>query len=70
MDVEKENTFRALKDEDLIGTSRWCSFGFHKWTMWNNGNAQRNVYGDTYLIQQRICVHCNDFEQRRKGLKK
>jgi len=29
---EKLNTFRALKEEDLLVTSRWCRFGWHSWT--------------------------------------
>lgn len=57
MDVEKENTFRALKDEALLVTSILCRFGWHQWEQWSapylpGKNGERN-------IQHRYCHHCN-----------
>lgn len=68
MDIDKENTFRALKDQDLIATGRWCKFGFHTWTKWLNGDQFRNFAGRKWLIQRRECIHCNDFQERQKEL--
>lgn len=33
MNLEEENTFRALKDEPAIQSWR-CRFGWHRWTKW------------------------------------
>lgn len=69
MSVESENTFRALKDEPLIVTSKWCWWGFHKWTMWDN-SRQNKDYHEVWVIQRKTCIHCNDFKERKKFLKK
>ena len=63
MDVEKENTFRALKDEELLVTSFWCRVGWHTWEHWSapylpSSNASHN-------IQHRYCCHCGKAEVRR-----
>lgn len=33
MNLEEENTFRALKDEPAMQTWR-CRIGWHRWTKW------------------------------------
>lgn len=72
MDADKENTLRALKDQDLIVTSRWCWWGIHTWTKWKivratdvffqGGNRYRNI------IQEKTCVHCNTIARRKVKL--
>ena len=68
MTVDKENTWRGLKDEDLIVTSFWCGWGIHKWTKWNELRRHSKVVTYLYLFGlQRIvliefdrkCIHCN-----------
>ena len=68
MTPDEENTFRILKDEEPIVTSRWCWFGIHKWTKWDNTNRNEN-YRDAWVVQIKTCVHCNDFKERKKFLK-
>jgi hypothetical protein len=68
MSPEKENTFRALKDEPLLMTSHWCKFGIHKWTRYTDptklGTRYRvSAFAPTgyysIMIQEKRCVHCN-----------
>lgn len=61
MDLEKENTFRAIKDEPHLVTSWKCRFGWHYWTLW----------GDPYRIgkqgppvQNAHCGFCNKVKVR------
>lgn len=68
MTSEEENTFRILKDEDPIVTSKWCFWGFHKWTKWDNTNRHNN-YKEAWIVQKKVCIHCNDFKERKKYLK-
>ena len=68
MNVDQENTFRALQDKDLIVTSWLCRWGFHKWTKWNNDQQYKDLYGAKFVIQRRHCVHCNDFDEHRKRM--
>ena len=68
MTPDEENTFRILKDEEPIVTSRWCSFGIHKWTKWDNTNRREN-YREAWVVQTKTCVHCNDFKERKKFFK-
>lgn len=56
MDAEKENTFRALKDEPLIVTSFLCRFNLHRWTQWSKPYIPKNGNRN---IQTSECVHCN-----------
>lgn len=67
MSPEKENTFRALKDEPLLMTSIWCRFGIHKWTRYSDPaklgttyvvSPFRSAYY-TIMIQEKRCVNCN-----------
>lgn len=64
---EEENTFRVLKGDDPLVTSRWCSFGFHKWTKWDNTKEVRTYKGN-YIVQVKKCAHCADFKERKKHL--
>ena len=64
MSPEKENTFRALKDEPLLMTSHWCKFGIHKWTRYTDPvRIGRNEIATSayYAImrQEKRCVHYN-----------
>lgn len=69
MSPEKENTFRALKDEPLLMTSIWCRFGIHKWTRYSEPSKRGTTYVHDSLfsrpgyyaimIQEKRCVNCN-----------
>ncbi len=61
----EENTFRALRDQDLLATSSWCAWGFHTWTKWKepekvSDNRSRRGY---LYYQQRRCAHCNKYSE-------
>jgi hypothetical protein len=64
MSPVKENTFRALKDEPLLATSKLCWLGFHKWTRLGEpvkaGTRYLSFGGwHNILVQEKRCVHCN-----------
>jgi len=68
MSPEKENTFRALKDEPLLMTSFWCKFGIHKWTRYTEPTKLGTRYrvgmftptGYYHIMsQEKRCVNCN-----------
>ena len=63
MSPEKENTFRALRDEPLLMTSFWCIFGIHKWTRYTDservGLTYKNGAYHAVMRQEKRCVHCN-----------
>lgn len=63
MSAEKENTFRALKDERLLMTSIWCIFGIHKWTRYSDPVKIETTYSNgayrSIMRQDKRCVHCN-----------
>lgn len=57
MNIDQENTVRALKDATPIVNSKWCFWGFHTWEQWSkpyqpNKNSSR-------MIQHAYCVCCN-----------
>jgi hypothetical protein len=72
MTPEKENTFRALKDEPLLMTSVFCRFGIHKWTKYREPYktgfkyfTRSNPAGYyTVMVQPRSCVDCNQENHR------
>jgi hypothetical protein len=77
MSPEKENTFRALKDEPLLMTSIWCRFGIHKWTMYSEPVKLGTAYvsslfsRDGYyaiMMQKKRCVNCNIPSHRKHKL--
>ena len=58
MNAAKENTFRALREEELLVTSFWCRFGWHTWTKYREPEIVReSIYKRT--IQERRCGSCN-----------
>lgn len=57
MNVEEENTYRALRDEQPLITSRWCSFGIHKWEKWSK--PYQHDKSKATLIQHSYCACCN-----------
>ena len=61
MDLEKENTFRALKDEPHLVTAMGCRFGWHRWTYW--GEPYR-IGDQGPAIQQAQCGFCNEVKIR------
>jgi hypothetical protein len=74
VNAEKENTFRALRDQDLLVTSKWCKFGFHRWTKWRRHSASPSLeyrnggYCRKYVFE-RYCVHCDYVERRSQRLR-
>jgi hypothetical protein len=63
MNAAKENTFRALRDEELLVTSFWCRFGWHTWTKYREPELVREgIYKLT--IQERRCGSCNVANRR------
>jgi hypothetical protein len=62
MNVEAENTFRALKDEPLLITSWLCRFGWHRWTQWSEVYLPK---GGRNNVQHGHCGHCNKMRVRK-----
>ena len=63
MNAAKENTFRALRDEELLVTSFLCRFGWHTWTKYREPELVREgIY--KLNIQARRCSSCNIFNRR------
>ena len=58
MSAEKENVFRTLREEDLLVTSFWCRFGWHKWTKYRDPERIKEGIWD-YTVQRRCCASCN-----------
>ena len=64
LDVEKENTLRALKDQPLFATHQWrCRLGIHTWLKWREPQVSRRSTW-TYIEQLRECGCCGKFERR------
>ena len=61
MDLEKENTMRALRDEPHLVTAGGCRFGWHRWTLW--GDPYR-VGDQGPPIQNAYCGFCNKIKVR------
>jgi hypothetical protein len=59
MDIDKENTFRALKDEKPIAKRQWmCNFfNIHTWTRYEKPVVRSNGMWDV-SIQFRECACC------------
>jgi len=70
MTEDQENTWRALKDQDLLRTSFSCSLGFHTWTKWKEigrviKNGQYSFSIKTKLIElESHCVRCNNITSK------
>ena len=62
MNTEKENTFRALKDEALLVTSVLCRFNWHRWEQWSVPYIPKNGNSN---VQHRYCACCNKMSIRR-----
>ena len=56
MNVKKENTWRALKDEPMLITSWLCRFGWHRWEQWSDPYIPK---GGSANIQTSTCACCN-----------
>ena len=57
MNIEHENTARALKDEPLLATTPWrCRFMLHVWTKWTTPvTLKRGIYLHTEQYRQCSC---------------
>lgn len=60
--MNKENTFRALKGEEMFVDSLRCRFGWHRWTKW--GEIKRSK-GGMFAEQHRSCVDCGQIAIRK-----
>lgn len=62
MNIEHENTVRALKDQGPI-VERWqCRVGFHRWLKWSDIEKKSS---NLYAYQRRYCADCNHGESRK-----
>lgn len=63
MDAEKENTFRSLREEELLVTYWGCRWGIHKWAKYREPEKERE---GLYVVvsQQRRCGYCNKFDRK------
>ena len=71
MNIEHENTVRALKDESPLVNSVWCRFGIHRWTQWNKGQwiKDKDYSSIQHYVLNKRCVHCNTLKIKKvKGL--
>lgn len=60
--MNKENTFRALKDQEPF-VERWqCRVGLHRWLRWSEITKKG---GNLYACQTRYCADCNEGQTRR-----
>jgi hypothetical protein len=63
MTAEKENTFRMLREEELLVTYWGCRWGIHKWTKYREPEYLREGLYDV-VSQQRRCSSCNKADRR------
>jgi hypothetical protein len=56
MNIDQENTLRALKDEPLIVNSWLCRWGWHRWTQWSEVYLPK---GGNANVQHAHCACCN-----------
>ena len=61
MNIAKENTFRALKDDPLIVDSFLCRIGWHRWTTWTEPYIPN---GGKANLQDSHCAVCNKVRVR------
>lgn len=63
MNIEKENTFRALKDAPLLARHQWrCRLRLHSWLPWEDPKKMRHGAYD-YVEQYRTCGFCGKAER-------
>lgn len=64
MNIDQENTMRALKDQELLATHQWwCRFGIHTWEKFKPPvKTRRGAYD--YIEQYRICACCGQAARR------
>lgn len=63
MNADKENTFRALREEELFVNFWGCRWGLHRWTKYRDPEQIREGYYDM-IVQKRSCGCCNVADQR------
>lgn len=61
MNIEHENTIRALRDEQPLITNRWCHWGFHRWEQWSHAYIPKGGYKN---LQHAYCACCNKMRVR------
>ena len=64
MNVEKENTMRALQDKPLLARKQWwCAFSIHTWMPWKMPVVNKRGAW-TFVEQFRSCGHCGVTQRR------
>ena len=65
MDIDQENTVRALADKPLLARRPWvCAMGLHTWTQWSTPRNNTDKYGRRIVEQYRGCGYCNKTQWR------
>ena len=64
MNIEHENTVRALAGKELFAGRQWmCRFGIHTWLKWKDPvKSTRGVYH--YIEQYRACGCCGQVQRK------
>lgn len=64
MNIQHENTARALRDEPLFATNQWlCAFGIHTWLKWSK--PALNKRGAWAFVEQyRTCGCCGKYQRK------
>lgn len=64
MNIDKENTMRALNSKPLFAQKQWrCALHIHTWLPWGDEvYARRGPYD--YIEQYRSCGYCNLIQRK------
>lgn len=64
MNVEKENTMRALQDKPLLARKQWwCACSIHTWMPWKTPVVNKRGAW-TFVEQFRSCGYCGKTQRR------
>lgn len=64
MNINHENTARALKEQPLFATRQWmCRLGIHTWLMWSKPAVNKRGAW-SYVEQYRSCGCCGKHERK------
>lgn len=64
MNIDHENTVRALAGKELFANNQWfCAVGIHTWLKWKSPvKTRRGVYD--YVEQYRECGCCGKAQRK------
>lgn len=64
MNIEKENTMRALNGKPLFAQKQWrCALYMHTWLPWKDPILSRKGFYE-YTEQYKSCGYCNYTQHR------